>query len=102
MVPIYLAAEPQVSHEVLAEEKEIIRNEGWFHVNGLYYASAPDADKMRRLEAEKRVRNGVLQCELSVCAFCFERIPRDVKPVAIAMRQVHPHCAKEFEAWVAG
>jgi hypothetical protein len=102
MVPVFLPAAPVVPHEVLEEEKRIIREEGWFHVAGRYYRSAPDADKMRRLEAEKRVRSGRLQCELPVCAFCFERIPRDVAPVAIAMRDVHPHCAKEFEAWVAG
>ena len=98
MVPVFLAAAAMVPHKVLAEEKEIIRNEGWYHVAGRYYASAPDADKMRRLEAERRVR-GVLQCELPVCAFCFERIPADVTPVAIAMRDVHPACAAQFDAW---
>lgn len=54
MVPIYLPP-VVVSHEVLDEEKAIIAEEGWFHVAGRYYRSAPDADKMRRLEAERRV-----------------------------------------------
>ena len=100
MVPAFLAAAPVVPHAVLEQEKAIIREEGWFHVDGRYYRSAPDADKMRRLEAERRVR-GVLQRELPVCAFCFERIPADQQPVPIAMRDVHPDCAKQFDAWVS-
>lgn len=99
MVPIYLPP-VVVPHEVLEEEKAIIAAEGWFHVAGLYYRSAPDADKMRRLEAERRVTERERQEKL-VCAFCFEKISRHVA-VIIAMRPVHPSCAKEFEAWVDG
>src|SRR5438105_510048 len=100
MVPVFLPAAPVVPHAVLEQENAIIKQEGWFHVDGHHYPSAPDADKMRRLEAQRRVRNGVLQCELPVCAFCIERIPADQQPVRIAMRDVHPDCAKKFDAWV--
>jgi hypothetical protein len=68
MVPVFFPAAPPVPHAVLAEEKVIIRDDGWFHVGLRYYASAPDADKMRRLEAERRVaereRHG------RFCAWC--------------------------------
>jgi hypothetical protein len=55
MVPVFLTAAPMVPHSVLAEEKQILRSEGYFHVRGIYYASSADADKMRRLEAARRV-----------------------------------------------
>jgi hypothetical protein len=41
------------------------------------------------------------EIEPKVCAFCFERIAADVTPVVIAQRNVHPECAKEFDAWIA-
>lgn len=99
MVPIYLPP-VVVPHEVLAEEKAIIAEEGWFHVAGSYYRNAADADKMRRLEAEQRVRERE-RLEKLVCAFCSKRITGNVA-VVIAMKPVHPSCAKEFEAWVYG
>ena len=55
MISAILAAAPMVSHAVLAEEKEILRSEGYFHVRGIYLANAADADRLRRLEAERRV-----------------------------------------------
>jgi hypothetical protein len=85
---------------VLEEEKAIIKAEGWFHVAGGYYRNAADADKMRRLEAERRVREKE-RLEKLVCAFCSTPITGDVA-VVIAMKPVHPSCAKEFEAWVYG
>src|SRR5438045_2780060 len=97
MVPIYLPP-VVVPHEVLDEEKKIIVEEGWFHVAGTYYPNAANADKMRRLEAERRATERERQEKL-VCAWCFEKIGGHVA-VIIAMRAVHPTCAKEFEAWV--
>jgi hypothetical protein len=95
MVPIYQAP-AIVPHAVLEEEKQIIREFGWYHVGDRYYANAADADKMRRLEAERRVSDR----ERLTCAFCFEKITGNVA-VIIAMRAVHPSCAKEFDAWVS-
>lgn len=98
MVPIYLPP-VVVPHEVLDEEKAIIKAEGWFHVAGQYYRSAPDADKMRRLEAERRISEKERHENLT-CAWCLEKIGGQVA-VVIAMRAVHPSCAKEFDAWVS-
>lgn len=98
MVPIFLPP-AVVPHAVLEEETAIIKAEGWYHVNTIYYRSAPDADKMRRLEAERRVTERERQQKLT-CAFCFEKIDGHVA-VIIAMRAVHPSCAKEFDAWVS-
>ncbi len=50
MVPIYCLP-AVVSHAVLAEERAIIRAEGWYHVRGKYIASAPLADNARRVGA---------------------------------------------------
>lgn len=94
--PIYQPA-AVVSHAVLDEEKRIIAQEGWFTVASRYYANAFDADRMRRLEAERRVAERERQEKL-VCAWCLERITGNVA-VIIAMKAVHPSCAKEFEAW---
>jgi hypothetical protein len=94
MVPIHFPP-VVVSHAVLEEEKAIINAEGWFHVAGRYYASAPDADKVRRLEAERRVA----EKERRVCAFCFERIDGQVS-VVIATKPVHVGCAERFELWI--
>jgi hypothetical protein len=96
MVPVFLPA-VVVPHAVLEEEKAIIEAEGWFHVAGRYYRSAPDADKVRRLEAERRVTEK--ERLPLICAFCFERIGGQVA-VIIAMRPVHPACAKEFDRWI--
>lgn len=109
-VPIYRPA-AVVSHEVLAEEKQIIALEGWWHVNEIYYANAFDADRMRRLEAEKRVRERERQQILRAraaeaehaklgCAWCSQPIVGHVA-VVIALKPVHPACAKEFEEWTA-
>jgi hypothetical protein len=53
MVPIYHPA-ATVPHEVLEEERRIIAVEGWFTVADRYYANAFDADRARRIEAERR------------------------------------------------
>lgn len=101
MVPIFLESAPVVSHEVLAEEKAIIKTEGWFHVAGRYYASAPDADKMRRLEAERRCREAVRLA--SICAWCDRPIVDGDPTEKIALRNVHRSpCAAEFDRWTAG
>jgi hypothetical protein len=101
MVPIYVPPADVVPHVVLEEEQGIIRAEGWFHVAGLYYRSAPNADKMRRLEAERRVAERERLAALPACAFCFERITGQVA-VVIAMKPVHPSCAARFDAWITG
>jgi hypothetical protein len=98
MVPIFLP-QLEVPHAVLEEERAIIREEGWYHVAGRYIASAPDADKARRIEAEQRVAERE-RCERLTCAWCLERITGHVA-VVIAMRAVHPACAKEFDAWIS-
>jgi hypothetical protein len=59
MVPMFLEAAPMVSHAVMAEENEILRTEGYFHVRSIYFANAADADKARRFEAERRVEERV-------------------------------------------
>ena len=101
MVPVFLAAAPMVPHAVLAEEKVIIRNEGWFHVAERYFASAPDADRMRRLEAERRVAE---RARLEgICAWCNKRILANEPSVQISYRWVHAKpCALEFDAFVYG
>jgi len=101
MVPVFLPAAPIVPHAVLDEEKEILRSEGYFHVRGLYFANAFDADKMRRREAERRVAARERLAALPACAFCFEKIGGQVA-VVIAMKPVHPACAQRFDAWIAG
>jgi hypothetical protein len=95
MVPIYLPP-VVVPHEVLEEEKAIIRAEGWFHVAGQYYRSAPDADKMRRLEAEKRIRDRDRRC-----AWCAKPIDA-AAAVEAAGEKIHADpCAKEFESFTS-
>jgi hypothetical protein len=110
MVPVFLAAAPMVPHAVLAEEKEILRSEGYFHVSGLYYRNAADADKMRRLEAERRVdqarvdeRRAAERSAGVVCGWCEKVIPIGVPTVIIAFRWVHAEpCADEYDAFTAG
>ena len=46
-----------VPHAVLEEEAKIIQLEGFFHVRSIYFAFAFDADRARRAEAERRVRD---------------------------------------------
>ncbi len=41
---------------IRAIESEIVAKEGVFHVNGRYYANGDDAERQRRWEAERRVR----------------------------------------------
>jgi hypothetical protein len=74
MIAAILAAAPMVSHAVLAEEKEILRSEGYFHVRGIYLANAADADKLRRLEAERRVAE-----RESIARIAKEALERDTK-----------------------
>ncbi len=96
-VPIYRpAAHP--SDAVLDEEAKILEDEGYYTVAGIYYASQADAAIQRRWEAERRAREQT-QRPL-ICAFCFEQITGQVA-VVIAMRPVHPACAKEFDAWIS-
>lgn len=107
MVPVFLEAAPIIPHAVLAEEREIIREFGWFHVDReRYYASAPDADKMRRLEAERRVderraaerREAQLRAGV-VCAWCDKLIVVGEPAVIIEFRWLHAApCAEEFES----
>jgi hypothetical protein len=97
MVPVFQAP-AIVPHAVLEEERKMIVEEGWFHVAGRYIASAPDADKARRTEAERRVAEKERR-EALTCAFCFEPIGGHVA-VVLAMRAVHPACAKEFDRWI--
>jgi hypothetical protein len=109
MVPVFLATAPMVPHAVLAEEKQILRSEGWYHVRGLYFANSADADKMRRLEAERRVdekraregREAQLRAGV-VCAWCEKPIPLGEPAVIVAFSWVHAKpCAEEFEQWTA-
>ncbi|MDQ6769830.1 MAG: hypothetical protein M3Z54_07580 [Gemmatimonadota bacterium] len=96
MVPIYLPP-VVVPHAVLEEEMAIIKAEGWYHVAGQYYASAPDADKMRRLEAERRVAERERLAR--ICAWCNEEIRNGQFSNTVALAKVHDRCAEEFNNW---
>jgi hypothetical protein len=90
MVPIYHPA-AEVSHEVVREEKRIIRLEGWYHVRGTYYANAFDADRARRLEAERRVE------ERDLCLWC-HKANAGAATVDAAGEKIHAvPCGQEFD-----
>src|SRR5690242_14714486 len=98
MVPIY--HEPAVvPHAVLEEEAVIIKAEGWFHVRGIYLSSALDADKARRVEAERRVAERERLATRN-CAWCHQEIRNGQFTQVVALETVHDRCAKEFEGWV--
>ena len=99
MVPVY--HEPAVvPHAVLEEEAAIIKAEGWFHVRGIYLASATDADKARRVEAERRVAERE-RAARHLCAWCREEIRNGQFTAVVALETVHDCCAREFNAWAA-
>lgn len=107
MVPLFLATAPTVRWAVLAEEKEIIRREGWFTIAGRYFANAFDADRQRRLEAERRVdekerREAQLRAGV-VCAWCEKPIAIGEPAVIVAFSWVHAKpCAEEFDDFTSG
>jgi hypothetical protein len=81
-----------VSQEVLEEERRIIEMEGWFTVANRYYANAFDADKARRIEAERRVADVAKKC-----AWCSEYLVEG-KWVEAAGERIHADpCLKEFD-----
>lgn len=55
--PIYHSSAPKPSAAVLNAERDILAEEGPYHVNGCYFAHEADASAQRRWEAERRVRN---------------------------------------------
>lgn len=51
--PVFLPQAPAPSPAVRAFERAVLAAEGLFHVAGRYYARSDDADRMRRIEAER-------------------------------------------------
>ena len=99
MVPIYLPQADKPSDAIVEAEAMLLERDGLYHVGQLYFAKPADASFVRRIEAERIVREQERH-EALVCAFCFEKFGGQVA-VVIAMRPVHPACAKEFDAWVS-
>lgn len=99
MVPVHLSQADKPSDAILRAETMLLQRDGCYHVGSLYFAKQADALFVRRLEAERIVR-AKEQHDALVCAFCFEKIGGSVA-VVIAMRPVHPACAKEFDAWIS-
>lgn len=97
MVPIHLP-ENKPSEAILEAEAQLLERDGVYHVGSLYFAKQSDASFVRRLEAEKVV-SAKERHEALTCAFCFGKIVGQVA-VIIAMRAVHPACAKDFDAWI--
>lgn len=86
-----------VDPAVLAEEAQIVREEGWLHVAGRYFANASDAATQRRWEAERRVREGMTRH--NVCSWCMDEIEgRRVEPHP--GKPMHPWCASEADVWM--
>ena len=97
MVPLYLPP-VVVPEEVLEEEKAIVREEGYFYIAGRYIRSATDADKVRRLEAEHRVRER--ERLERICAWCNFLFTAGEPTVVVGLRKIHQTpCADEFDAW---
>jgi hypothetical protein len=51
--PVFLPPAPATSPAVRAFERAVLAAEGRHHVAGRYFASGADADRFRRLEAER-------------------------------------------------
>lgn len=98
MVPIFYPPADKPSGAIQAMEASLLERDGVYHVGALYFARQSDASFVRRLEAERIVREQERH-EALTCAFCFEKIGGQVA-VVIAMRPVHPACAREFDAWI--
>jgi hypothetical protein len=95
--------EQQREVAVRREEEGIIEeHEGSrAHVNGRYYANASDADRQRRLEAERRVRRE--ERMEGICAWCNIAFKDDDARIPAVGRFIHPKpCADEFNKLCEG
>lgn len=83
---------------VLEAERAIIREEGLFHVRGIYLANAADAANARRVEAERRVEQEERQRRLrAACPWCGGKITDADEAVELGGRRLHRACRDEFD-----
>lgn len=88
-----------VSPAVHSAERAIIREEGVFHVAGVYLPNATDAANARRVEAERRVE---AQRRLrAACPWCGAKIPAGDEAVELGGRRLHRVCRDEFDEQTA-
>lgn len=101
MTPIFQQA-VVVSPAVQAEDDAILAAEGSYHVAGRYIPCASDADKVRRVEAERRVEGRAREASHAViCPWCNQ----PVKPgsaINLGGRNLHGACVDEFDTCAYG
>lgn len=102
--PIYLESAP-ASSEVLAAEAAIIAREGRLSVCGYQCSNYSDADRLRRVEAECRVREAARRRNLLAkgCVWCGQPIDDGQDVVIISGRAMHVDgCQVDFDRFTYG
>jgi hypothetical protein len=98
MVPIHLPPAEKPTDAILEAEAALMERDGCYHVGGLYFAKQSDAAFVRRLEAERIVREQERQARR--CVWCAKPINDGETFMEIAGRNLHdPKCTNEFDEW---
>jgi hypothetical protein len=87
-VLLSLPANDETHREAIREQDRIIvAQSGYLHVNGRYYAKEGDAAFWRRVEAERRVERAERRAR--ICSWCQEPFRDDEPTVEIGAVKIH-------------